>query len=138
MTNSMNIEDRRRKVQALSVRSANENEIAEKLNVSQATVSRDVRYLKAQAQKYVYDLAKNDLCYAYKQSIDAIQEVTRQAWQLYDNNINMQVKLMALKLVKECEAERFMMFKDGPSFMHLKALQEKVDIIESRSGFGQA
>jgi IS30 family transposase len=126
-------------VEALLVRAATENEIAEKLNVSQATVSRDIRYLKAVAQKYVYDLAKSDLCYAYKQSIDVIQEVARQAWQLYDNNINMQTKLAALKLIKECEEARFVLFQSGPEVLNLRSLQERVDKIErSRSGYRQA
>jgi IS30 family transposase len=136
MTNHIDIQDRRRKVEALLIRGANEREISEKLSISQPTVSRDVRYLKAAAHKYVFGLAKNnDLCYEYKQSIDVMQEVMRQAWQLYDGNINMQVKLMALKLIKECEAERYVMFHDGPSFMKLKALQERVDEIEE-SGQG--
>jgi IS30 family transposase len=47
-----------------------ESEIAQKLNVDQSTISRDVKALKQLSQQFIYDLAKSDLAYYYKQSID--------------------------------------------------------------------
>lgn len=40
-------------------------------------------------------------------------------------------KLLALKLIKECDEAKFALFKDGPSIMNLKALEERVNKIES-------
>ena len=63
------IEERRRKVASLLAQSMTENEIAHKLNVDQSTISRDVKALKQLSQQFVYNLAKSDLAYYYKQCI---------------------------------------------------------------------
>ena len=66
-----------------------EAEIAQELNVDQSTISRDVKALKELSQQFIYDLAKSDLAYYYKQSIDGIEEAKREAWRIYnDNNIS--------------------------------------------------
>ena len=57
-----------------------ESEIAKQLNVDQSTISRDVKALKELSQKFIYDLAKSDLAYYYKQSIDGIEEAKREAY----------------------------------------------------------
>jgi IS30 family transposase len=46
-----------------------ESEIAQELNVDQSTISRDIKALKELSQQFIYDLAKSDLAYYYKQSI---------------------------------------------------------------------
>jgi hypothetical protein len=40
-------------------------------------------------------------------------------------------KLLALKLIKECNEAKFTLFKDGPSIMNLKALEERLNKVES-------
>ncbi|MDQ3888121.1 MAG: hypothetical protein M3251_02485 [Thermoproteota archaeon] len=42
--------------------------------MDQSTISRDVKVLKEMSQQFVFDLAKSDLAYYYKQSIDGIEE----------------------------------------------------------------
>jgi len=76
---NLKIEERRRKVASLLAQSMTESEIAQKLNVDQSTMSRDVKALKELSQQFVYDLAKSDLAYYYKQSIDGIEEAKREA-----------------------------------------------------------
>jgi IS30 family transposase len=129
--NRRNVESRRKKVASLLAQAATEEEIAQKLGVDQSTISRDIKSLKQSSQKFVYDLAKTDLAYAYKQSIDGIQAVNREAWQLYHDNINMQTKLWALKLIKECNEAIFSLFSQGPSVMNIRALEERVNKIEA-------
>jgi IS30 family transposase len=86
--------------------SMTETEIAEQLNVDQFTISRDVKALKEMSQRFVFDLAKSDLAYYYKQSIDGIEEAKREAWKIYhhDNNneVSLKEKLVALKLLYIC------------------------------------
>ena len=60
---------------SLLSRSATEKEIAQQLGVDRSTINRDIRALKIECQRFVYDLAKSDLAYYYKQSIDGIEEV---------------------------------------------------------------
>ena len=59
--------------------SMRETEIAEKLNIDQSAISRDVKALKEMSQQFVFDLAKSDLAYYYKQSIDGIEEAKKEA-----------------------------------------------------------
>jgi hypothetical protein len=54
--------------------SMTETQIAKKLKVDQSTISRDIKALKKLSQQFVYDLAKSDLAYCYKQCLDGIEE----------------------------------------------------------------
>lgn len=134
---SLKTRQRRKQIASLLAQARTEEEIAEKLEVDQSTISRDIKHLKVQAQEFVYDLAKNDLCFYYKKSIDGIEEVNRKAWEIYRDNINMQTKLSALKLAKECNESTFTLFSQGPSIMNIKALEERLNRIETAKGQGQ-
>jgi hypothetical protein len=126
------IELRRKQVSALLAQTITEEEIAQRLNVDQSTISRDIKHLKVVSQKFVYDLAKSDLAFYYKQSIDGIQEVNKKAWELYRScQGDTKIKLLALKLVKECNEAIFTLFSQGPSIMNIKALEERLNKIES-------
>src|SRR5215211_2488797 len=102
-SHTFKIEERRRRVASLLAQSMTESEIAQQLNVDQSTISRDVKALKELSQQFVYDLAKSDLSYYYKQSIDGIEEAKREAWRIYHNNnqVSLKEKLSALKLIIE-------------------------------------
>ena len=132
-------EQRRREVASMLAQSMTETEIAEKLNVDQSTISRDVKALKEMSQQFVFDLARSDLAYYYKQCINGIEEVRRKAWELLREDDKQQPssslmtpkdKLLALKLIKECDEGKFAMFKDGPSIMNVKSLEERLSKIE--------
>ena len=82
------IEERRRKVASLLAQSLTETEIAQELNVDHSTISRDIKVLKELSEQFVYNLARSDLAYYYKQSIDGIEEAKREAWKIYHNNNN--------------------------------------------------
>src|SRR5215208_4522460 len=127
------IEERRRKVASLLAQSMTESEIAKQLNVDQSTISRDVKALKELSQKFIYDLAKSDLAYYYKQSIDGIEEAKREAWRIYhDNNnqVSVKEKLAALKLIVESNEARFKLLSEGPSVLAVKSLEERLNKIE--------
>jgi IS30 family transposase len=115
------IEERRRRVGSLIAQSMTESEIAQELNVDQSTISRDIKALKELSQQFVYDLAKSDLAYYYKQSIDGIEEAKREAWRIYRHNNNNQVlvkeKLAALKLIVEANEARFKLLSEGPLYL---------------------
>jgi DNA-binding NarL/FixJ family response regulator len=71
------IEERRRKVACLIAQSFTEEEIAQQLKVNQSTISRDIKALKQMSQQFVYDLARSELAYCYKQCINGIEEVKK-------------------------------------------------------------
>jgi IS30 family transposase len=142
MKNKFKIEERRRQVASLLAQSMTESEIAQKLNVDQSTISRDIKALKQMSQQFVFDLAKSDLAYHYQQCINGIEEVRRRAWELIrDDNkeeeeqqqsLTLKDKLLVLKLIKECEEGKFALFKDGPSILNVKSLEERIYHIEIR------
>lgn len=45
--------------------------------------------------------------------------------------VHSQTSLIALKLIKECDESKFALFKDGPSIMNVKSLEERLNKIES-------
>src|SRR4029450_1663800 len=132
------IEDRRRRVASLLAQSRTETEIATELQVHVSTISRDVSYLRKQSQQFVYDLAKSDLAFYYKQCLDGIEEVRKKSWEIYnedrqnDSLKNAKDKLLCLKLIKECNEAKFALLKDGPSIINLTSLEERISKIESR------
>src|SRR5690348_18344445 len=115
----------------------NETEIAQELKVDQSTISRDIKALKLLSQRFVFDLAKSDLAYYYKQCIDGIEEVRRKGWEIFkgqnsNSSLTTRDKLLALKVIMECNEAKFALFKEGPSIMHIKSLEERLGSIESR------
>jgi Holliday junction resolvase RusA-like endonuclease len=135
------IEDRRRRVTSLLAQSRTETEIATELQVHVSTISRDVSYLRKQSQQFVYDLAKSDLAFYYKQCLDGIEEVRRKSWEIYNNDgsshhndslNSAKDKLLCLKLIKECNEAKFELLKEGPSITNLRSLEERISKIESR------
>jgi hypothetical protein len=94
------------------------------------------------SQQFFFDLAKSDLAYHYQQCINGIEEVRRKAWELIrDDNkeeeqqqqsLTLKDKLLVLKLIKECEEGKFALFKDGPSILNVKSLEERIHQIEIR------
>jgi IS30 family transposase len=133
------IEERRKKVASLSAQSMTETEIAQELNVDQSTISRDIKALKELSQQFVYDLAKSDLSYYYKQSIDGIEEAKREAWRIYHNNNEVPVKekLAALKLIVESNEARFKLLSEGPSVLAVKSLEDRLNKIETTGQISQ-
>jgi DNA-binding transcriptional ArsR family regulator len=125
------IEDRRRRVASLLAQSMNETEIAKKLRVDQSTISRDIKVLKELSQQFVYDLAKSDLAYYYKQSIDGIDEAKKESWKIYnDQKVPIREKLLALKLIIQSDETRFKLLSEGPGLLAVKSLEDRLNRIE--------
>ena len=84
--NSKKFKERRQQVASLLSKSFNEYEIAAQLGISQPTVCRDIRALKEMSQQFVFDLAKSDLAYYFKQSINGIEEANKESWLIFQND----------------------------------------------------
>jgi transcriptional antiterminator len=128
------IEERRRQVASLLSQSMTERQIAAQLNVSQATIHRDVDTLKGMSQQFVYDLAKSDLAYYYKQSIDGLDEVKKQAWTIYfstSENIQTKDRLAALRLIADCNVDKFELLNAGPTILNMKVMEKRLSRIET-------
>jgi hypothetical protein len=101
----------------------------------------------------VYDLTRSDLAYYYKSCIDGIEATKKAAWREYslnhspfdrevmdpqdaevvNNNIfvaKSRNRLLALRLIKDCEEARFSLFKDGLAVMSMKLLEARLEKLE--------
>ena len=126
------IECRRREVATMVAQCYTQEEMASKLGVDQTTISGDIAALREMSRQFIFDLARSDLAHCYKQSIERVEEAKHQAWELFRNGkLTTKDKLAALKLIKECNEAKFTLIKDGPSVMNLKALEERLNKIES-------
>jgi hypothetical protein len=136
-TRKYQLEERRKQVTSMLAQSMTELEIADKLGIDQSTVSRDIKVLKEMSQQFMYDLAKSDLAYYYKQCLDTMHEAERMIWDTYRNRENYTDKerkeryQVANMIINSVQA-RFDMFQDGPSTMSIMSLEERVEDIESR------
>ena len=123
------INERRQKLWTCLARGMKAYEIAKELNVDHCTISRDIKYLYAQSQNYLNDLAKETLPFMYQTSIEGIRDVVKECHSIYksqDSRIDWYHKLGALKLIKECHESVFHLLDEGPSIMYVKQLQEKL------------
>jgi IS30 family transposase len=125
------IEKRRKQVASLLSKSFTEDEIANQLQVTQATISRDVKILKEMSQEFVYDLAKSDLGYYYKQSINGIEEAKKESWKIFqDDKVQVRDKLLALKIIIQSDETRFKLLSEGPSVLAVKMLEDRLSKVE--------
>jgi IS30 family transposase len=71
--NRILIQERREKIWALLTRGNMKGyEIAKELNVSPPTIARDIKFLIAESQNYLNDLAKETLPFMYQISIEGM------------------------------------------------------------------
>jgi len=130
-THNYKIDERRKRVASLLSRSMTETQIAHELGVDQATISRDARALKVMSQQFVYDLAKSDLAYYFKQSIDGIEEAKKESWKIYnDSSVPVREKLLALRLIIQSDETRFKLLSEGPGLLAVKSLEDRLNRIE--------
>jgi transcriptional antiterminator len=142
--NRILIQERREKIWALLTRGNMKGyEIAKELNVSPPTVARDIKFLIAESQNYLNNLAKETLPFMYQISIEGIRDIIRECWAIYQSEntrgVNMYQRISALKLAKECNEAIFKLLEEDPSVMYLKQLQEKlaqVEAMKQQQGIG--
>jgi hypothetical protein len=129
------VEERRRQIALLLARSKTEMEIASLLGVECSTISRDIKALREMSRQFVFDLAKSDLAYYYKQCIDGIEYVLRRASDMIDSGLTAKYELLALRLIKECNEAKFNLFERGPSIMNVRMLEERLTKIEDNGNW---
>jgi hypothetical protein len=80
----------------------------------------------------VYDLAKSDLAYYYKQSIDGIEEAKKESWKIYnDGTVPVREKLLALKIIIQSNETKFKLLSEGPSVLAIKSMEDRLSKVES-------
>jgi IS30 family transposase len=110
---------RRNKVQQLLVRGYSQWDVAEELQIDQSTVSRDIQYLRQQAQENVQKHIQQKLPEEYQRCLTGMNQVLELSWQIANNtpkqngqdhndNINTittgddRTRLQALSFINDC------------------------------------
>ena len=88
--------------------------------------------LRKLSHKFIYDLARSDLPYYYKQCIDGIEEAVKEvSRKSLGDEVPLKEKLAALKIIIYGNEAKFRVFEEGPSVLAVKALEERLSKIEA-------
>jgi IS30 family transposase len=96
------IEWRRAKVLELSSQGYSQIEIATNLQVDKSIISRDMTYLRQQAQenlqRHIHEVVPEE----YQKTMVGINQVLSMAWSIVSKDIDNRTKLDALRLINDC------------------------------------
>jgi transcriptional regulator with XRE-family HTH domain len=128
-------ENRLSRIISLYSKGLTQAEIAQELGVDQSTVSRDLQFIKQEAKKKIEKYLNEDILFEYLRYIAGSNEVTRELWEIVQNEKTMtKDKMNALSLLMQSYNKRLEMLIGGPeSYMNAKKsvseikFQEKVD-----------
>lgn len=101
-TKAQQIDWRRETVLRLFSQGLTQSEIATVLHVDKSIISRDVAYLRQQAQenlqKHIHEVVPEE----YQKAMVGINQVLSMAWSIVSKDIDNRTKLDALRLINEC------------------------------------
>ncbi|HET6589197.1 MAG TPA: HTH domain-containing protein [Candidatus Nitrosocosmicus sp.] len=132
-SNNKTIAERREKVMILLTKGLKGYQIAEALDLTPSTVSRDINYLSKESNDNLKSLVQKSLPFLYSTSIEGIKSVLKECWIIYESDnasINYLHKLNSLKLAKECNESLFKLVAEGPCIVYLKELEERLEKVE--------
>jgi hypothetical protein len=128
------IAERREKIMILLTKGLKGYQIAEALDLTPSTVSRDINYLSKESNNNLKSLVQQSLPFLYFTSIGGIKNILKECWSIYESDnasISYLHKLNSLKLAKECNESLFRLVAEGPCLVYLKELEERLEKIEN-------
>jgi DNA-binding transcriptional regulator LsrR (DeoR family) len=100
--NQDQIDWRRNKVQELFVKGNNHYEIANILQVSRPTITRDIQYLREQARDNIKKYIDERVPEEYEKCLTGLNIILKEAWNTSEQIEDKRTKIQALSLAKEC------------------------------------
>lgn len=137
-------EERLWQVASLHARTMTETEIAQELTkrgiqASQPTVHRDIQTLKERSQRFIFDLARSDISFHYKQRLNSLDEAKREAWKIYNNEgTTVKEKLLALKLIITSDETAFKLLNEGPAVLAMQNMEARLEEVEGEAAVDQS
>ena len=135
-------ENRRARVFSLHNRGLTQSEIAQQVDVTQQTVSTDLKHIREASRKVIEDATRN-ATFEYAKYFEGMDQIKKDLWEIavdsYANNNHnpdphfnslIRDRITALALLKECYKERLEAFVGGPisemsATRHVKDSQPK-------------
>lgn len=96
------IELRREKVLELLAQGMQQNQIAQKLGVSKATISIDLQFLKSRAEDNLRRHIQDTLPLQYDKAISALTQVVSKVWNIAENTHDERTRLQAYSMFTDC------------------------------------
>lgn len=101
-TDRQAIEWRRNQTLELTARGKSQREVSIILQVSEGTVSSDIKWIRQQAQKSIQQHIQQDLPLQHQKAMSGLHQVLKLAWDLSIEEHDTKTKLMSLALVNDC------------------------------------
>jgi predicted transcriptional regulator len=92
---------RRSKVIELRTRGMSQTEIARELQVSEASISLDMQYLRSQAKESIKEYVTEHLPEQYQVCLTALDEIIKRVFDILENSHDNREKLQAMELFKD-------------------------------------
>ena len=96
------VEWRRCKIVELNSQGYNQSEIARIMQISVATVNRDISYLRQQSKENIRKYVDERLPEEYEKCLVGLTAILREAWNTAQQTTDKREKIQALSLAKEC------------------------------------
>ena len=133
------IEWRRDRILELQAQGFNKSDIARILQINKTIVSRDLVYLKQQAQKRLATHIEDTMPVEYQKGITTIDQVLTMCWGIVGRTNEERVKLQALALIDQCNSHRMEIVTNKDVFSNaLKYVNGKAEKLVSRLGDKQS
>jgi biotin operon repressor len=100
-TKADQLEWRRYKVVEMTARGLSHGEIAHQLQVSRASVSSDIQYLRNQAKEAIRGYVTEHLPEQYQVCLTALDAIIKRAFEILDTSPDNREKLQAMELFKD-------------------------------------
>jgi len=104
---------RRDRVLELSSQGFNQSDIARVLQIDKGVISRDMAYLRHQAQERMKTHIQKTMPIEYQKGIAAIDQVLRMCWGIVGKSNDERIRLQALALIDQCNSHKMDMVTNG-------------------------
>lgn len=130
------LQDRLSKVLRLHSRGYSQSEIAQKLNVNQSTISRDLGEIKKKARSSLELYVNEEIPNEFQIYISGLNQIMKNLWEIVSEKepkISVKQRVYVLSLLMQCYSKRIEMLIGGPeSEMNAR---KHVDSIHHREKF---
>lgn len=90
-----------------------QQQIAEKLNVSLKTISRDFQELKAESKEWMNTLPEGEIQLHHKRNLEMLERVNQELWKIYEDTENEDTKIKILNTIAAKCKTQFDLFSSG-------------------------
>jgi hypothetical protein len=133
-TKAQQIEWRRDRVMELSSQGFSQSDIAFALHVDRSIISRDVAYLKRQAQENLQHHIHEVIPAEYEKAMNSLNQVLRLTWSIVGKTPDEKTRLQAMSLITECNKYKIDLATNGTIVSDaLKTFQDKMELLNNNN-----